>query len=54
VVLMAGRSHGAGFNRCGGQIETAFLRDPTGPLDAGCAEALPGADFTHDAPPPPR
>ncbi len=50
VVLFAGRSHGAGFNRCGAQIETAFLRDPTGVLNADCAAALPGADFSHDAP----
>jgi pimeloyl-ACP methyl ester carboxylesterase len=45
VVLFAGRSHGAGFNRCGGQVELAFLRDPAGALNADCAAALPGSVF---------
>jgi pimeloyl-ACP methyl ester carboxylesterase len=44
-VEFRGRSHGAGFNQCGGQIETAFLRDPAGPLPIDCALKLPGADF---------
>ncbi len=48
-VLMPGRSHGAGFNRCGGTMELAFLHDPTGPLDTTCVLQMPTADFT---PPP--
>ncbi len=47
VVLFAGNSHGAGFNRCGAQIETAFLRDPKGVLNADCAAHLVGADFAQ-------
>jgi len=45
VVLMPGQSHGAGFNRCGGRLETAFLRDPQGVLDTGCVVAMPSASF---------
>lgn len=47
VVLFAGNSHGAGFNRCGAMIETAFLRDPKGVMNADCAAHLVGADFAQ-------
>ncbi len=49
VVLFPGNSHGAGFNRCGAQIETAFLRDPKAPVVAGCAQKMRGADFALSA-----
>ena len=45
-VLMPGQTHGAGFNRCGGTIEPAFLRDPSAPLDTTCVLTMPTADFT--------
>ncbi len=45
VVLMPGKSHGAGFNRCGGTIELAFIADPKAPLDTTCALKMRGADF---------
>ena len=41
VVLMPGRSHGAGFNRCGGALEMAFINDPTAPLDTTCVLKMP-------------
>lgn len=44
-VLMPGQSHGASFNRCGGEIVTAFLRDPAAPLAADCVAKLPVLDF---------
>ena len=41
VILMPGRSHGAGFNRCGGTMEVAFINDPKAPLDTTCALKIP-------------
>ncbi len=49
-VLMPGKSHGAGFNRCGGTIEMAFLRDPTAPLDTTCVFEMPSVDFATISP----
>lgn len=37
VVMFAGQSHGAGFNRCGASIKNAFLRDPKAMIDTTCA-----------------
>ena len=48
-VSMPGHSHGAGFNRCGGSVEVAFLKNPQAPLDLGCVLAMPGADFAASA-----
>ena len=45
VVLMPGRSHGAGFNRCGGTIELAFINEPKAALDTSCALSMRGADM---------
>lgn len=45
-ILMPGKSHGAGFNRRGGTLEMAFLRDPEAKLDQSCVAELPKADFT--------
>ncbi|MFY2558455.1 alpha/beta fold hydrolase [Corallococcus terminator] len=50
-VEMRGRSHGASFNLCGGQITMAFLRDPKGPLPLDCVLQLRGADFGKSATP---
>lgn len=50
-VEMRGRSHGAGFSACGGQIVTAFLRAPGAPLPVDCALKLRGADFSLSARP---
>jgi len=36
-VEFRGRSHGAGFNRCGAEIFAAFLRAPSAPLPVDCA-----------------
>ena len=36
-VEFRGRSHGAGFNRCGAEIVAAFLRAPSAPLPVDCA-----------------
>jgi pimeloyl-ACP methyl ester carboxylesterase len=44
-VEFRGRSHGAGFNACGAQVETAFLRAPRSALLVDCVLKLPGADF---------
>jgi pimeloyl-ACP methyl ester carboxylesterase len=44
-VELRGRSHGAGFSACGGEIAQAFLRDPRGPLPVDCALRLRGAAF---------
>ncbi|MCU0252404.1 MAG: alpha/beta hydrolase [Vicinamibacterales bacterium] len=44
-VELLGRSHGAGFSACGGEIAQAFLRDPRGPLPVDCALRLRGAAF---------
>lgn len=48
-VSMPGRSHGAGFDRCGATLEVAFLKDPQASLDLGCVLAMPGADFAASA-----
>ncbi|MEI7037160.1 alpha/beta fold hydrolase [Fulvimonas yonginensis] len=45
VVVFPGQSHGAGFNRCGAALETAFLHDPGGPLPLDCVLTMRGADF---------
>jgi pimeloyl-ACP methyl ester carboxylesterase len=44
-VELRGRSHGAGFSPCGGDITTAFLRAPGSVLPLTCAARLRGADF---------
>jgi pimeloyl-ACP methyl ester carboxylesterase len=44
-VEFRGRSHGAGFNACGAEIQRAFLRDPRGPLAVDCALRTRGARF---------
>lgn len=44
-VELRGRSHGAGFSPCGGEITTAFLRTPGSALPVACALTLRGADF---------
>jgi len=49
VVLMKGKSHGAGFNRCGAEIEAGFLADPAAQVAVACAAALPEPDFTPPA-----
>ncbi len=53
AILFGGQSHGAAFNRCGGQIETAFLRDPTIYLHAtsqpDCVAAMPVPNFRVSA-----
>ena len=48
-VEMRGCSHGASFNACGGEIVSAFLRDPGSPPPVGCALAMRGADFGASA-----
>jgi len=44
-VELRGRSHGAGFSACGGEIAQAFLRDLRGPLPVDCALKMRGASF---------
>ena len=44
-VELRGRSHGAGFSACGGEIAQAFLREPRGPLPVDCALRLRGVAF---------
>jgi pimeloyl-ACP methyl ester carboxylesterase len=44
-VELRGRSHGAGFSPCGGEITMAFLRAPESPLPVECALKVRGADF---------
>ncbi|WP_346245921.1 alpha/beta hydrolase [Sphingomonas rustica] len=44
-VLIPGQVHGAMFNRCGGQLTIAFLRDPNAPLNADCVAKLTGPIF---------
>lgn len=44
-VEVRGRSHGAGFSPCGGEITMAFLRAPGSPLPVECALRMRGADF---------
>lgn len=41
-----GQSHGAMFNRCGGQMTLAFLHDPSASLNGDCLGKLPGVAFT--------
>ena len=45
-VLVPGQSHGAMFNRCGGQLTLAFLHDPSAPLNLDCIMKSVGADFS--------
>ena len=51
-VELRGRSHGAGFSPCGGEITMAFLRAPQSPLPVDCALRLRGADFGMSRRPP--
>jgi len=44
-VQVAGQSHGAMFNRCGGQMTIAFLRDPRAPLNGDCIAKMAGIAF---------
>ncbi len=44
-VEFRGHSHGAGFNACGAELVTAFLRAPGSPLPTDCVLKLRGADF---------
>lgn len=44
-VQMPGLSHGASFNRCGGMMAVAFIRDPAAAPDVVCANRMRGADF---------
>lgn len=48
-VQIPGQSHGAMFNRCGGQMTLAFLHDPGAPLSGDCIAKLPGTVFGLDA-----
>lgn len=45
-VQVPGQSHGAMFNRCGGQMTLAFLHDPSASLNGDCLAKLPGVAFT--------
>jgi pimeloyl-ACP methyl ester carboxylesterase len=45
VVVMPGQSHGAGFNRCGAQIEAAFFHAPEAPLPMDCVSTMHSAEF---------
>jgi len=45
-VLVPGQSHGAMFNRCGGQLTLAFLHDPSAPLNLDCIMKSVGVDFS--------
>lgn len=47
-VQVPGQSHGAMFNRCGGQMTIAFLRDPRAPLDGDCIAKMAGLAFGTD------
>ncbi|MCP3097397.1 alpha/beta fold hydrolase [Myxococcus sp. K15C18031901] len=51
-VEMRGKSHGASFNRCGGGMVLAFLRNPSTPPPADCSLRERGADFGLAASPP--
>lgn len=44
-VQVPGQSHGAMFNRCGGQITMAFLRDPRAQLNGDCIAKMAGTAF---------
>jgi pimeloyl-ACP methyl ester carboxylesterase len=46
-VQVPGQSHGAMFNRCGGQMTIAFLRDPRAPLDGDCVAKTAGITFDN-------
>ncbi|WP_366930293.1 alpha/beta hydrolase [uncultured Sphingomonas sp.] len=48
-VQIPGQSHGAMFNRCGGQVTLAFLHDPAAPLSGDCIAKLPGTVIVLDA-----
>jgi pimeloyl-ACP methyl ester carboxylesterase len=41
-VQVPGQSHGAMFNRCGGQMTLAFLRDPHSSLNGDCIAKMAG------------
>ena len=45
-VQIPGQSHGAMFNRCGGQMTLAFLHDPSAPLNGDCVAKLAAVAFT--------
>lgn len=45
-VQVPGQSHGAMFNRCGGQMTIAFLRDPQAPLNGDCIAKMAGVVFS--------
>ncbi len=45
-VLIPGQAHGAMFNRCGGQLTIAFLRDPGAPLNLECVSKMSGPAFS--------
>ncbi|KQN25443.1 hypothetical protein ASE86_04175 [Sphingomonas sp. Leaf33] len=47
-VQFPGQSHGAMFNRCGGQMTLAFLHDPRAPLNGDCVAKTPGIVFSTD------
>ena len=47
-VQIPGQSHGAMFNRCGGQLTLAFLRDPGAPLTLDCIAKMPGVVFSGE------
>lgn len=47
-VQIPGQAHGAMFNRCGGQLTLAFLRDPRAPLNLDCVAKMPGLVFSGD------
>jgi pimeloyl-ACP methyl ester carboxylesterase len=47
-VQIPGQSHGAMFNRCGGQLTVAFLRDPRAPLTLDCIASMQGVVFSGD------
>lgn len=47
-VQIPGQSHGAMFNRCGGQMTLTFLHDPGAPLNGDCIAKLSGMVFVLD------
>ena len=47
-VQLPGQAHGAMFNRCGGQLTLAFLRDPRAPLDLDCIAKVQALNFAAD------
>lgn len=44
-VQVPGQSHGAMFNRCGGQMTLAFLRDPRASVNGDCVAKMAGIIF---------